>query len=49
MRKQVIEHKDEAKTVHLLHEVLTELHVVQLIMSSLPFAHIHAASRRCRS
>ena len=43
--EQVIEHEDEARTVYLLHEVLTEPHVVQPIMSSLPFAHIHVASR----
>jgi len=46
--KRVIEHEDEARTVHLLHEVLTELHVAQPIMSSLPFTHIHTVSRRCQ-
>ena len=39
--EQVIVYKDKAKMLHLLHEALTELHAVQLIMSSLPFAHIH--------
>ena len=47
--KWVIEHEDEARTVYLLYEVLTELYVAQPIMLSLPFAHIYAASRRCRS
>ena len=47
--KWVIEHEDKARTVYLLHEVLTELHMVQPIMPSLSFAHIHAASRRCWS
>jgi len=45
--KQVIVHEDRVRTLHLLHEVLTELPVAQPIMSSLPFAHIHAAFRRC--
>ena len=38
----------EARTrmLHLLHEALTEILVAQLIISSLPFAQVHAASRR---
>ena len=44
--KRVIVHEDRARTLHPLHETLTELHTAQPIMSSLPFIHIHAASRR---
>jgi len=45
--KQVIVYEDRTRMLHLLHEALTELPAVQLIMLSLPFAHIHATFRRC--
>jgi len=45
-KKQVIVHEAKARMLHLLHEMLTEILAAQLIMSSLPFAQVHAASRR---
>ena len=44
--KQIIVHKVKVRILHLLHEALTETLVVQLIMSSLLFAQVHAISRR---
>ena len=46
MRKVLGIHENKARTLYLLYEALTELHVAQPIMSSLPSAHIYAASRR---
>ena len=43
---RVIVHEAKARMLHLLHEALTEILVVQLIISLLPFAQVHAASRR---
>ena len=46
---QVIVHKAKARMLYLLHKALTEIPVAQLIMSSLPFAQVHAVFRRYRS
>ena len=43
---QVIVHEAKARMLHLLHEALTEILVVQPIMSLLPFAQVHVAFRR---
>ena len=42
-------HKEKMRTLHLLHEALTETFVAQPIILSLLFAQVHVASRRHRS
>jgi len=44
--KQVIVYKAKARMLYLLHEALTKMLAVQPIMLSLPFAQVHAASRK---
>jgi len=41
--------EDQAKIEYLLHEMLTEITLVQLIISSLLFTLVHAVLRRHRS
>jgi len=43
---RVIKYEDKAKTQHLLHEVLTEITLVQLIISSLLYTLVHAECMR---
>ena len=41
--------EDQAKIEYLLHEMLTEITLVQLIISSLLFTLVHAVLRRHQS
>ena len=45
MRKRVMIHKKKVRTLHLLHEVLTETFVAQPIVLSLLFAQVHCQNR----
>ena len=47
--KQVIVHEKKVRLKHLLHEVLTETTLVQLIMSLLLLTLLHVASLRYQS